>query len=74
MIVRNHQSEVRRLFPQPQPAPTPKPIRVQRPWSDDEIQTLDHLRAQNLPFSRIAKQLGRTRNSLIGFDWRRRQK
>lgn len=73
MIVRNHQSEVRRLFPKPQPELTPRPIRVQRPWSDDEIQTLDQLRAQNMPFSWIAKQLGRSRNSLIGFDWRRRQ-
>lgn len=73
MIVRTYHSEVRRQFPKPQPAPAQRPIRVQRPWSDDEIQMLDQLRAQNMPFSRIAKQLGRTRNSLIGFDWRRRQ-
>lgn len=74
MIIRTHQSEVRRRFAQPQPTPGPRPIRVQRPWSDDEIQTLDQMRAQNMPFSRIAKQLGRSRNSLIGFDWRRRQR
>lgn len=72
MIVRTYQSEIRRLQPKPLPAPIKAP-RVQRRWTDDEIQRLDEMRAANMSFGRIAKKLGRTRNSLIGFDWRRRQ-
>lgn len=72
MIVRTYQSEVRRLQPKPKPAPVEK-VRVQRRWTDEEIQRLIEMRAANMSFGRIAKKLGRTRNSLIGFDWRRRR-
>lgn len=75
MIVRTHQSEVRRRFPQPTTPVAQKqmPARSHRRWSGDEIRTLDEHLSEGWSFSAIAKKLGRTRNSLIGFDWRRRQ-
>lgn len=74
MIVRTYQTEVR--FQQRKAAPVAEPtapVRVQRWWTPEEIETLDRFRAAGMSFGRIARKMNRTRNSLIGFDWRRRQ-
>lgn len=69
MIVRTYQSEVRRRTAPPPPAAAPKE-RVQRRWSEYEILQLKDYLAQGYRFSRIAKKLGRSRNSVIGYVWR----
>ncbi|MBB6424971.1 hypothetical protein [Sphingopyxis sp. JAI128] len=69
MIVRNHQSEARRPLKPLVPAAVPKE-RVQRRWSEYEIMQLKDYLAQGYRFSRIAKKLGRSRNSVIGYAWR----
>lgn len=49
------------------------PVAVKR-WSDDEIATLDDLRARGLSYTQIARKLpARSRCAVVGFDWRRRQ-
>lgn len=72
MIVRTYQSEVRRLFTKPVATPDPKPARILRRWSDEEMDTLARLRADGLSFGRIARKLGRTRNSVAGMVYRGR--
>lgn len=74
MIVRTYQSEVRRNR---DAAPVPgveRPERVQRRWDSDSIATLDRYLTQPLTFGQIARKMNRTRNSIIGFDWRRRNR
>lgn len=71
MIVRTYQSEVRRLATPPAPVTAPNE-RAQRRWSEYEIVQLKYYMAQGYSFSRIAKKLGRSRNSVIGYALRNR--
>lgn len=75
MIVRTHQSEVRRRFIAAQPAPVVVPVeRRCTHWRAHEIETLDRMLAEGKTFSQIARKIpGRTRCAIIGYDWRRRQ-
>lgn len=73
MIIRTYQSEVRRRHAAIPVASPAKPARDQRRWTDHDIAALDRMIAEGLTFGQMARKLDRTRNSVIGFDWRRRR-
>ena len=74
MIVRTYHSEVRRPRFIPIPPAVREPKNVTGPWTVAEITTLDRLLAEGASYSAIGKKLGRSRESVAGFDWRRRQR
>ena len=73
MIVRTYHSEVRRLRTDPVPVQRRAPTNVRGTWSPDEARTLDTLLTDGWSYSGIARKLGRSRSSVAGLDWRRRQ-
>ena len=74
MIVRTYHTEVRRRWVAPVPVPARTPTNVSGPWTAEEAATLNALRSDGWSYSGIARKLGRTRSSVMGFDWRRQQR
>lgn len=73
MIVRTYQTEVSRSR-LPRPKPPAAPRHVHKAWTEQCVAALDDCIACGFTLSQAARKLNRTRNSVIGFDWRRRQR
>lgn len=72
MIVRNYQTQ-HRPYIAPVPAAPVKLPRAQSHWRDHEVAMLDEMLGRGLTYAQIARKMPwRTRCSIIGFDWRRR--
>lgn len=74
MIVRTYHTEVGRPRFMPIPAAVRAPTKIVGPWTSDEIATFERMLVDGSSYTEIGKALGRSRESVAGFDWRRRRR